>query len=231
MATLRSADEAQAAGPRPEERGAGLPGHRGGGAGGVLQRGDERAGVEREALALAEIAVPREGDERRARHEVLEGLLEQREGPALAQVAQDDGVRRAVRGRPEVPPTRSRPRHVLQRAGRDERRDAAEAAARISSTPASVAVTISSVTHRQAIPGEPLHQHAPRAAGRVGHELERGPLRSRIRPAPSAAPGMAASRGVEGAVEIEQEGGGGRWHGCRVRSVTGYRASSNHRGN
>ena len=77
--------------------------------------------------------------------QVLEGLLQQREGPALAEVADDDGVRGAAAARPDVPPASVETRHVLERAGRDERRDAADSrASRISSTPASVAVTISS---------------------------------------------------------------------------------------
>ena len=46
-------------------------------AGGILQRGDERPRVQREAVALPPVAVAREGDDRRAAISVLERLLQQ----------------------------------------------------------------------------------------------------------------------------------------------------------
>src|SRR5439155_25917491 len=93
--------EPQARHRRVEEGGARLPRHLGGGAGGVLEGRDERPGVQGQPLALAEVAVAGEGDERRPAHELLERLLEQGEGPALAEVAEDYGVGRgrgAARG-------------------------------------------------------------------------------------------------------------------------------------
>ena len=83
-------------------------------------------------VALPEVAVARERHERGAGHQVLERLLQQRERPALAQVAQHDGVRRAA-GRRRRAADELETRQVLERAGRDERRDRGDSpAARIS---------------------------------------------------------------------------------------------------
>ena len=95
-------------------------------------------------LALAEVAVAGEGHQRRAGHQLLERLLQQREGPPLAEVAQHHRVGRGPRPVRGAPARASSPSMSSSAPAGTNGATRPYPAARTSSTPARVAVTISS---------------------------------------------------------------------------------------
>ena len=64
--------------------------------GGVLDRRDERADVQRQPVAAQPVAVLLQGDELSALHDLPEGLVEHAVAEVLPEIAHDDGVRAAL---------------------------------------------------------------------------------------------------------------------------------------
>src|SRR5689334_4108940 len=85
----------------------------------IFQRGHEGPRVEGKPLTLPEIAVSGQSHQRRPGHQVVEGLLKQRVGPSVAQVAQHYRFGRAPGAIRRAPQERE-PAQVFQRGGEYE---------------------------------------------------------------------------------------------------------------